>query len=297
MPQSSYLDAVSVAARLAKVSAIRPPPRHFEPFLLHPAVDPESTTACLWAPENDLDWLVPWTAHWQGPISLLIVTRKPLGPRRSPLPRSVARIMQLPAFNASLLSLHMLYLDPSTSDAPNAFLNLARLFSPTLSVLLVPALAPIPPPATLHTHIKTPVLVTNASHGRPPYPFPSLSPVLIARNHPLWCTERFLSPSRAADWDECLWQLHLETFGHIAALAVPRWQWAEARSSAQALSPVMVAIRRRLGARYRSETCVLALKRLEAFAIGERGRTRRVDAEKVRWLERTCKEWTSGVFW
>ena len=61
-------------------------------------------------------------------------------------------------------------------------------------------------------------LVTSETSS---YPFHPLSPLLLARDRDFWCTERlFLQNSRVSDWDECLWQLSLETFGEIKMLGV-----------------------------------------------------------------------------
>lgn len=146
--------------------------------------------------------------------------------------------------NASRLSLHMLHLDAGTPDAPNVFLNLARLFAPTRTLLLVPG-TPEPPPLSSIlslsiAHIRDPVVVHAAGPGhgtgiaadKSPAPLAKLSPLLISRDHPLWCMERFafipaLAAPRAADWDACLWQVQLETFG-VAATNGPTllgWQW------------------------------------------------------------------------
>lgn len=125
------------------------------------------------------------------------------------------------------------------------FLNLARLFAPTRTLFLVPGTPKPPPPSFISTlsmaHLRDPVVVRVAApgpgtgivvnKGRSTTPA-VLSPVLILRDHPLWCTERFAfapapSAPRAADWDACLWQIQLETFG-TASLGGPTlqgWRW------------------------------------------------------------------------
>jgi hypothetical protein len=60
------------------------------------------------------------------------------------------------------------------------------------------------------------------------------------------------------------------------------------------------AIRRRLEVRYRAETCVLMVKRLEVlneeWRVGSYGRfgvrIGRKSAEKMRWLHEMCREWS-----
>jgi hypothetical protein len=166
--------------------------------------------------------------------------------------------------NTSRIAIHMLYLDLATPEAPNVFINLARLFAPTSVVLLVPGTPPKPPPSTaissfFKAQMRDPVIV-RAREARPRtrvvadkrrHPVsPALAPVLIPRNHPLWCTERFaLVPAhvavRAADWDVCLWQVQLETFGsaNISGPALPGWQWdVESESIEPVLPPVTVVV-------------------------------------------------------
>lgn len=165
-----------------------------------------------------------------GPISLLVTTTMTSGPNRSSLLQNISRLLKHPSSNSSLF-LHVLHLSPSTSDSPNAFLNLARLFSPTSSVLLVPGNISTPLLATLHSSLvslpllasRKPVILTNWT--RKSYPYTPLSPILLPRDYPMWCTERFFpSQSRTADWDECLWQLWLETFGNVGLFANANWQ-------------------------------------------------------------------------
>jgi hypothetical protein len=179
-------------------------------------------------------------------MSLVVVTRLPPSSIHSSQPHpALTRLLQNPILNASRLSLHMLRLDPGIPDAPNVFLNLARLFAPTRTVLLVPGTPEPPPlssiPSLSIAHIRDPVVVQAAGPGhgagsptdkRHPVPLAVLSPLLISRDHPLWCMERFaFAPApaapRAGDWDACLWQVQLETFG-AAATNGPTllgWRW------------------------------------------------------------------------
>jgi hypothetical protein len=243
--------------------------------------------------------------------------------------------------NISRLAIHILHLDLATPEAPNVFLNLARLFAPTYLVLLIPGTPPQPPPSSAISsffteQIREPVIVragaaglraaVAADKGRPTTP-PVLAPVLIPRNHPLWCTERFAfvpAPvaERAADWDACLWQMQLEIFGgaNTSGPTLLGWRWdVEPESVKPAFpsasvvvsihsSPYRVnsdgkqsAIRRRLDVRYRAETCVLAVKRQEVLDEEWRGkgdgrfgaRIGRKNAERMRWLREMCREWSN----
>ncbi|KAH9993156.1 hypothetical protein BJV77DRAFT_372098 [Russula vinacea] len=136
--------------------------------------------------------------------------------------------------------------------------------------------------------------------------------MLILRDHPLWCTERFAfvpasSEPRAADWDACLWQVQLETFGAASSggPTLQGWRWnVEPKPVERVLPSVSLtsAIRRRLEVRYRVETCALAIKRLEALGEERRGgghgrvgaRLGRKSAEKMRWLHEICRQWSHG---
>jgi hypothetical protein len=181
-----------------------------------------------------------------GPTSLVVVTRLPLASTHTPQHHpALIRLLHHPMLNASRLSLHMLHLDPMTPEAPNVFLNLARLFAPTRTLLLVPGTPQPPPPSSILSlymaHVPDPVVVQAVVPGprtgitadkRRPAALAALSPMLIPRDHPLWCIERLafvpapVAP-RAADWDACLWQVQLETFG-AAATNGPTllgWRW------------------------------------------------------------------------
>jgi hypothetical protein len=181
-----------------------------------------------------------------GPTSLVVATRLSLAPTHNLQNHpALARLLHHPMLNASRLSLHLLHLDPKTPDAPNMFLNLARLFAPTRTLLLVPGTPEPPPipsiPSLSTAQVRDPVIVQAAALGprpgiatdkRRPAALAILAPVFIPRHHPLWCMERFAfvpAPAgpRAADWDACLWQVHLETFGAAATNGptLVGWRW------------------------------------------------------------------------
>ncbi|KAH9062338.1 hypothetical protein EDB87DRAFT_1606459 [Lactarius vividus] len=332
-PVLSGLDALSPAARLAKLFALYPPPTHFGLFTHRPAVDAYSheITVCLWVHENNLDWIPAWTTDWPGPISLVVLSRKPPTSNRTPLRPALARLLRHPMLNASRLALHTLHLGPTTPDAPNGFLNLARLFAPTRTVLLVPGIPAPPqmPPTTIWPfsipHLQGPVIINaRASTAAPPRTAGKgqsqtpLSPVLIPRDHPLWCSERFAfvpaythTSPRAADWEACLWQVQLETYGaaSFGGPTLPGWRWNVEPEPVSLIStpssaPVLSAIRRRLDVRFRAETCVLAIKRHELLSEEWRGgRVGRISGgrkdvdweRRMRWLHEQCREWSHGL--
>jgi len=109
-------------------------------------------------------------------------------------------------------------------------------------------------------------------------------------------------------WDACLWQVQLETFGAASSGGPILRGWPldvepePAEPALPSVSLITSAIRRRLDVRYRVETCVLAIKRLEALGEEWRGggrgrvgaRPGRKSAEKMRWLHEICKQWSHG---
>ena len=268
-PALSGLDTLSPVTRLSKLFALYPSPTHFGLFTHRPAVAAHSheITVCLWAHENNLDWVPAWTTDWSGndlhysylvpltvtgPISLVVLTRKPRPTsNRAPLRPALAHLLRNTMLNASRLALHTLHLSPMTPDAPNAFLNLARLFAPTRTVLLVPG-TPAPPQSLSTTVWPSPIqgpIIINVQASTPAPPRDKrrhetpLAPILIPRDHPLWCTERFaFVPSpRALDWEACLWQVHLETYG-AGGLTLPGWRWNVEHDPAPLVSaPVLVS--------------------------------------------------------
>lgn len=165
-----------------------------------------------------------------GPMSVLITTQLP---QNSSETREL--LEKITAFRdvsstKYRLSAHVLHLAPGTPDNPNAFLNLARALAQTSTVALFPGdLSSIPPksfqrsilsssPSTEHK----PVVFTT--RGQTSYPFTALSPVLISRDDPVWCTERFFPTlSRAAEWSECLWQFWLENYGNVETRLTTDW--------------------------------------------------------------------------
>jgi hypothetical protein len=185
------------------------------------------------------------------------VTRLPPPSARALRHPALLRLLRHPLLNSSRLALHILHLDSTTPEAPNVFLNLARLFAPTRAVLLVPGIPSPPPPSsipllsTARAHELAVVRTATTGSGtgiardkRRPASLAVLSPVLILRDHSLWCVERFafvpapFSP-RAADWDACLWQVHLETFGAATTdgLTLPMWEWNIEPGSAENVLP------------------------------------------------------------
>ena len=146
-------------------------------------------------------------------MSLVVVTHIPLAStHNSP---ALTDLLRHPMLNASHLSLHMPHLDPMTPEAPNVFLNLARLFAPTRTLLLVPGIPEPPPlssiPSLSTAGVRDPVVVQAAvpiaADKRRPAALAMLAPLLIPHDHSLWCMERFaFVPTPAARGAQHMWR-------------------------------------------------------------------------------------------
>ncbi|KAH8073015.1 hypothetical protein BXZ70DRAFT_902915, partial [Cristinia sonorae] len=254
-------------------------------------------TACIWTSDIELDLLPGWMAKWPGLVSLVVVATAQIdSPEFIRLTQRISFFRdQFP--RSGWLSLHVLHLDPRTPNNPNAFLNLARLLSPTPRVALFPGnLSVVPTKALYRSYFgDASSLAKNSSHrpmiftsrGQTTYPFSALAPVVMNRDDPLWCTERFFPyVSRELDWAECMWQVWLENFGDIDIKQTT--DWVRGVSATPDPTDMVTKLRRRLSGKYRSETCMLATRQLAALKTPER---RSADAKKSRWLKRNCREW------
>lgn len=141
----------------------------------------------------------------------------------SPAHKALLRRLRSQKEHLSLsgISVHLLQVD-NDGGSPNSYLNIARLFSTTPLVMLVPANLSTPPSISyevlnsqklLPEHL--PMIVSSVDQIWSSYSgLPGLSPLIIRRNHPVWCTDRFfINNARAADWKECLWQFWVGSFG------------------------------------------------------------------------------------
>lgn len=279
---------------LSKLTSVYPQPLALVPNVLRADVDAMSVTACLWTEDSHIDALPVWASRWKGPVSVLVTTHS--------APDSLASrelVKQLEGFRRSssmkrALSAHILYLAPSPTQSPNAYLNLARLLSQTPLVALFPGNLSVVPPKTFQRSIASSTSFSGdkpivfSMRGRTSFPFSPLSPVLIDRDNPVWCTERFfLGLPRSADWEECLWQIWLENFGNVDVRPTTDWI---TEPPAYNLSSVKAKVHHRLSSKFRSETCILATRQVAAArAIEPDAETR-----KARWLKRNCRTWLVG---
>ncbi|PIL34169.1 hypothetical protein GSI_03880 [Ganoderma sinense ZZ0214-1] len=245
-------------------------------------------------------------------MSLLVATPYPPGSyQHKDLLSILARIQnENPSLRKTLVA-HVLHLDRITENRPNAFLNLARLLSPCPRTVLFPGNLSYTPPKNLYKtlvgqqafsssavagrmHKRKPVVFTMREYAS--FPFAPLAPVLVSRDDSTWCTERFFANvSRSVDWEECLWQVWLAHFGDVEVKQLQGWAPAlpdstSSTSSWQSENPVMEKIHRRLAAKFRGETCALAIRRFTAL----RNLSNNADTKKARWLKRVCRGWSSG---
>lgn len=163
-----------------------------------------------------------------GPISVLVTTNVlPNSTEAQAVLNSIHDLRQTSSTRRKL-SVHLLHLSPGTPENPNAYLNLARVFAPTSSVALFPGNLSVAPPKTFQRSFSSLSLsgkpVVFSTRGKTAFPFSPLSPVVLDRDDPVWCTERFLpGGSRSADWTECLWQIWLENFGAVDVRPTTDW--------------------------------------------------------------------------
>ncbi|PCH43527.1 hypothetical protein WOLCODRAFT_144554 [Wolfiporia cocos MD-104 SS10] len=279
-----------------------------DPFVIRAATENADITACIWATDHDIGSIFAWAARWSGPISLLMVTTvEPASEEHENLLRKLSAQQNRSTLLNGTLTLHLAHLSPQTPDNPNAFLNLARLFSQTPRVALFPANLSTLPPKSLYKSLVSHSTVSSAAileptrpkhrpiiltaRGQTGFPFSPMAPLVMGRDDPLWCTERFFPPTtREEDWEKCLWQVWLENFGDVEVRQTRGW-FHDMISMPTSDPFVASGLRHRLVAKYRSETCVLATRQLAAL----RSTDKELDAKKARWLKRVCRAWTNAA--
>lgn len=161
-------------------------------------------------------------SRYQGPLSVLVSTTAAVG---SLLHANLLEKIQAHRFDG--LSIHLLFVKPGVSPTPNVYVNLARLMAKTNWTLLFLSDSTRPILSGLHRAASGldldarngPIILTTGSIH---YPFPLSTAILIKRDSYLWCTERiFFDPSRDSNWNECLWQMTLETYGMLDVIKLP----------------------------------------------------------------------------
>ena len=273
-----FLNTLPLDHRLSKLSSLYAVPISLHPFVLGPRRHDENPpAACLWTDESGFSRIRSWASAWQGtclncpavypacsrfnsigPISLL-VTYSDTQSYNYTLSR-IAAISQM----APNVSFHILH-TPSSLRNFNAYINLARLFAPSSTVLLFPPFslaswAPLPLASSaflnaVHTQggeYIVPMLPTsllNASIAAMSRDVPMFSSVLLFhRNSSPWCTERLFTISEemsrlgengplasdtemASHWQECVWNGWLRSKGKMQMLGDEGWALAEAEQT------------------------------------------------------------------
>lgn len=197
-----------------------------------------------------------------GYISLAVTTTaEPSSAEHEVLLGKLADLQRRSTVLNATLSVHLVHIAPATPANPNAFLNIARLFAQTSRVVLFPGNLTTTPPKLLYASLiaqdrhasaaiapapvsspkRRPTVLTT--RGQTGFPFSPLAPVVIGRDDPLWCTERFFPPAdRATDWEECLWQIWLENFGDVEVQQTRGWLHDTWPSAPSFESPTMVGV-------------------------------------------------------
>ncbi|KAH9942343.1 uncharacterized protein BXZ73DRAFT_97756 [Epithele typhae] len=310
-------ESTSLAHLLSKASPLLSPPTSLDPNVLSTKLDENPPlSACLWITEDEVELVPRWAERWTGPISLLITTPSPRGSARHKALLSALFLAQKrhPSLRRTLVA-HVLHAPPNAEPHPNALLNLARLLAPSATVALFPAnLSATAPPKTLFRSLSGPLPHADANahrtggeatatvltrRGRASFPFAAGAPLVLPRDAPTWCTERFFGGgggdggAREREWEQCLWQVWLAAFGEVGVRQTQGWtalgRSEETRAGERQEGGVAERLQERLVGRFRSETCALAIRRFSALRDLESS----VDTKRMRWLKRTCRSWMS----
>lgn len=251
---------------------------------------------------------------FEGPMSIVILTDS-----ASDQKHRVSKVLKRTPNIRKRAVVHVMQHPPHQGRSPNVYLNLARMFARTRHIVLFPTYALVNRTNNIHDKItdllrsmnnsqlaKPHLLVTTVSNSRVPRTFPPFSPLLIEREYPIWCTERFFTASRDADWQECLWQFWLYSYGTLSTLKTswevqvnqPKKHSTTVDVSHILLNPFIVVslhplqdlVHRRLSNRFKHETCMLAANNLKEKSPNPN----KVDPQKAQWLRKICKEVQSG---
>ncbi|KAJ7783283.1 hypothetical protein B0H16DRAFT_1710078 [Mycena metata] len=287
----SSFEFLSAEQRLSRISSyLGGDSQMFEPYIILPASPPAGITACLWTNDDGdagFRLLVSWASQWPGPISLVMTTEtQPHSIQHQQLIQRIKPLRDHPSLSS--LSLHLIH-TTHNGHSPSAYLNLARLYANSRTVMLFPAnISNLLPSnfysalaSRLHLPIRKPLLVTSLVTSA--FSIPDLTPVVLPRNYPVWCTERGFLASRTSDWEDCLWQLWLEEYGlGHANITVA----IDTEDSANPASDLTAPLRNRLSEKYRAETCEVAMRRLWA----DTPRISKTAKRKLQWVKNFCRQ-------
>ncbi|KAJ7680428.1 hypothetical protein DFH06DRAFT_416793 [Mycena polygramma] len=292
---ASTAEFVTTEQRFSRISPYLGGSRVLEPYVLAPSFPIEGITACLWTSDPDdagLGSLVSWASQWAGPISLVMATATH---PRSILHRQLLQRLETLRGHSSLagLSLHLVY-GTNGQHSPSAYLNLARLFASTRTVMLFPANLSNNLPTNFYNNLtsriphsaKTPLLITGTATSA--FSIPALTPIILPQNYPSWCTERAFRASRTSDWDDCVWQIWLEEYGLGHAnitIAMNPEQLVKVGAD-------LAGLTQRLSGKYRAEMCEVAIRRL---GTPDTTRMSKIGKRRLQWVKGFCRQTESFI--
>ncbi|KAF9566679.1 hypothetical protein CPC08DRAFT_758677 [Agrocybe pediades] len=240
-----------------------------------------NVTICGWLPDSKIHLVREWSLRWKGPISLLVTTSAHIS---SSSHRKLLQALKQSAPQQA--SIHILHLREKELGPPNSYLNLARLFALTDWTLIMPSELFEPIPTDIQRLLSSTTSGSSlgtyllASGGKE-YPFLESSALLLRKDRGMWCTERlFVGMSRSSDWNECVWQLQLETRGIINSINMLGKNVTMSLTREDKATIAEGVIRQRLIARLRAEMCDITMKQISL--VQPRGRRRDVELEWVR---------------
>jgi hypothetical protein len=234
---------LTLSQRLSIAFRGLPPQAHLETFVVqaHPGHESD-LTACLWIEDARIEEALVSATVWPGPVSLVVVTT--ITPHSTEYKRLLDHLTT--KHGSTNACVHVLRVSSVAGGSSNAYLNMARFFARTSRVVLFPD--GIPKSAfsgharwldTLPVDTRHPVLLSNATNRA--FSPRLLAPVVLPRDHPVWCTERvYMFGSRVLDWEDCLWKLWLESAGDASSIAVPRSLDGSKNTTALSVPPYAV---------------------------------------------------------
>ncbi|KAF9648583.1 hypothetical protein BDM02DRAFT_2228339 [Thelephora ganbajun] len=304
--KSGYIPSLWENERLlSKITTLDLQPSRFRYSIFDGFYNSHDLTACIWFNLADFDSTLLWLREWPGPISLILSVDSPhdLGIAQI----SLNRLVEAPS-NGTLPNLrisYLVYVKDSAGDQPNAYLNLVRLVSQTNHVVLFPkpllelhsTIAYSHFYNTTHLHSRNTPFVLTASRKNFGFPFSPFSPLMVHRDDPTWCDERFdflESPSVA--WEECLWQFWIMKHGGLQPIAA-KDPWKTALDA----NRTTAVFEKRLRDHFRDEVCLLAIRNTLALihSLDDHetpSNERRLQpvpekyANQRRWLKKHCRQ-------
>ncbi|KAJ1304478.1 hypothetical protein OPQ81_005624 [Rhizoctonia solani] len=167
-----------------------------------------NVTSCVWIPDTHIGVLEGWTRLEPHPLSALVTTSHP--PESSAfreLTRDITRIVRR---NLGLQGTVLLISTQAWLSNTNAYINIARLFAGTSWVLLVPPIRDPPSPSSSidwsisRLDYRVQVLDSTLLFQRSNKQDLVIESILIPRNSPLWCSERYYISGAGSEWSDCI---------------------------------------------------------------------------------------------